>query len=359
MRFPRVVTDLSKLQFNMNTVISMAKKHGIETALVGKCVCADERIVKLMNKTEAAHIADSRIENLIAIETDKPKLLLRISMQSELGYVAKYADISLQSDVKTIRLLNHEARILSKKHKVILMLDMGDLREGVFFRDEAAIFEAARAVVESPALELYGVGVNLTCFGAVLPSEKNLSSLVEIASMLRKRFDIEIPIVSGGNSSSMTLLQKGRIPKGVNHLRIGEAYLLGNDTGALEVIDTLHTDCFTLEAEIVELYNKPSKPIGQIGANAFGEHVEFEDRGEMLRGILAVGRQDIDVGAIIPYNKNVEILGASSDHLIVNLTHCAKDYAIGDRIAFNMEYGALLHAFTSPYIHREYLDISQ
>ena len=350
----------------MDTAVRMAHEAGISVALVTKCVCADKRIVDIVNQTDADFIADSRLENLMRMDTCKPKMLLRIAMQSEVELVARHANISLQSDIGTIQLLaeavqNYNSSLLTPHsslltHKVILMIDMGDLREGIFFRDEEGIFAAAKAVVESGSLELYGVGVNLTCFGAVLPDEENLSALADIAQRLRQRFGVDIPIVSGGNSSSMTLLREGKVPKGVNNLRLGEGYLLGNDTGALTQMENFFTDCFTLEAELVEVEVKPSKPIGSIGANAFGERVEFPDRGDMLRGILAVGRQDVDAGGLIPLDKNIEVLGASSDHLIVNLTKAGSRYKAGDAIAFNVDYGALLRAYTSAYIHKEYIN---
>lgn len=233
------------------------------------------------------------------------------------------------------------------------MIDMGDLREGVFFRDTDAIHALAESVIACPALELYGVGVNMTCFGGVLPSQENLFGLVQIARSLRKRYGLPIPFVSGGNSSALTMLRAGAIPEGITNLRIGEGYLLGNDTGALVPMEGYHTDCFTLEAQLVEVKRKPSRPIGDCGANAFGEKVEFPDRGEMRRGICAIGRQDVVPGGLTPHDSRVEILGASSDHLIVNLTG-APDYKAGDVLSFNLDYGALLRAYTSEYVTKAY-----
>ena len=151
------------------------------------------------------------------------------------------------------------------------------------------------------------------------------------------------------------MLKEGRIPKGITNLRIGEGYLLGNETVTGSVMEGLYGDAFTLEASIAELKRKPSKPIGKSGMNAFGESVEFEDRGEMLRAILAIGRQDTDPNGLTPLDEGAEILGASSDHLIVDLTHAKGSFAVGDVLRFGVSYGALLNVYSSVYVDKIYI----
>ena len=89
--------------------------------------------------------------------------------------------------------------------------------------------------------------------------------------------------------------------------------------------------------------------------NAFGESVEFEDRGEMLRAILAIGRQDADIGGLTPLDEGAEILGASSDHLIVNLTEAKGSFAVGDVLRFGVSYGALLNVYSGVYVDKIYI----
>ena len=71
----------------------------------------------------------------------------------------------------------------------------------------------------------------------------------------------------------------------------------------------------------------------------------------MRRGILAVGRQDTDEARLTPLDPGVRVLGASSDHLLVDLTR-AGQYTVGDTLGFTPGYGALLRAYTSPYVRR-------
>ncbi|MCI7013043.1 MAG: alanine/ornithine racemase family PLP-dependent enzyme [Clostridium sp.] len=356
--FPKLIIDINKLRDNLDWLVSACHKKAIEVAVVTKVFCADEKICMMIDASQADSFADSRLENLEAIATQKPKQLLRIPMQSEIDRVIRTADISMQSSVDTIQMSGDSAIRQDRIHKVILMVDLGDLREGIFNSDEKSIIEAADAIVNCKNLEFYGVGVNLTCYGGILPDENNLGRLLDIAAMLRKRYALPIPVISGGNSSMMTMLRENRIPIGINQLRLGESFVLGNDTSTGLPMPELHTDCFVLEAELVEVQRKPSKPIGTSGLNAFGEHVEFEDRGEMIRGILAIGRQDVNPDGLKCLDPSVEILGASSDHLIVNLTNArlgGRGYKVGDTLKFIPDYGALLRLTTSKYVTRDYI----
>jgi len=219
---PKLIINLFKLRTNLDRLVDRCHAVGIKTAIVTKVFCADERICRMISESEADAFADSRVQNLAAIaelHSDKPTQLLRISMQSEVEDVVRYADISMQSEKETIRLIGGAAKKLGKVHKIILMVDMGDLREGIFNTDEAQIFSAAEAILAEPALEFHGIGVNLTCYGGIIPDETNLGGLLAIADKLRKRYSVPLPIVSGGNSSMLTMLEENRIPEGITQLR--------------------------------------------------------------------------------------------------------------------------------------------
>ncbi len=354
--YPRITANLTLLRQNTDRIVDMVHAAGCSCALVTKCVCAAQPIVAMLNETEADYLADSRIANLARIKSEKPRYLLRVSQPHEAREVIAHAEISQQSEPSTIRLLGAEAKTQNRFHKVVLMVDMGDLREGVFYQNRAELVALANAVKAEPMLELFGLGVNLTCFGGIVPDETNLGGLVALAEFLRAETGLPIPMVSGGNSSSLPMLIQGLLPEGINNLRIGEGYLLGNETVAGTLLPGFHNDAFVLDAQLAEVKRKPSKPIGQSGLNAFGEAVSFEDRGEMLRGICAVGRQDIMTDGLTPIDPSVEILGSSSDHLILNLTEAGGRYRVGDKVAFTVDYGALLHAFTGGYIVKEYTE---
>ncbi|MDO4564908.1 MAG: alanine/ornithine racemase family PLP-dependent enzyme [Clostridia bacterium] len=348
MKYPRLLIDESKLKHNIDTVAKWCRQWNVSCFAVTKVVCAHPKVVELIEESEIDGFADSRIENLMKIRTAKPKMLLRIASPHEAEAVVEHSDISLQSELSVIAALNSAAQRLNRRHKIVLMIDLGDLREGIYYTERDKILKNAEQISKASHLELYGIGTNLTCYGAILPDERNLAELVAIANRLRVELKSPIPLVSGGNSSSVSLMLKGRMPAGINHLRIGEAIMLGQDTADCVTFPGLHDDAFLLEAELVELMRKPSKPFGRANRNAFGEPVHYEDRGIQLRGILAVGRQDVPADGLIPVESGIEILGASSDHLLVNIE--SGDYAVGDTLRFKLNYGALLAACTSAYV---------
>lgn len=352
--YPCIEINLGKITQNTKKISELCKLKRIEIMGVSKVFCAKKPIVKAMIKGGASAIGDSRIENLIKIKDIKcTKVLLRIPMESQALDAVKYSDISLNSEIETIEALSKAAKHLNKVHNVILMVDLGDLREGVL---EADVFSSIEKILDLSNINLIGIGTNLTCYGGVIPDEANLGKLVSIKNSICDRFKIDIEIVSGGNSSSLYMVLKDIMPIGINQLRIGEAIVLGKETSYGErVLDTFD-DAFILKGEIIEIKNKPSIPSGTIGRDAFGREPHFVDNGIIKRAIIAIGRQDAAIEGIYPIDKEISILGGSSDHLILDISKCREIYKVGDIVEFKMNYGCLLVAMTSPYVKKYYND---
>ncbi len=356
--YPQLRIDLAKIRKNLDTVVSIAKQGGCSLMIVTKGFCADEHIVgEILKNDYVSYLADSRVKNLASYAdkahmAGKETVLLRLPMLCEIPEVVRFADISQNSEIETIRALDAEAAKQNKKHKVILMIDMGDLREGMFYQNEEAILEVCGEILKMEHVVLEGIGVNLSCYGAIIPKPDNLGGLCAIAEKIEKKFSIRLNIVSGGNSSSIYLIPRGELPARINNLRLGESFILGNETAYSQRIPGTHNDAVTLRAQIIELKRKPSSPIGDVGVDAFGQVPVYEDRGWIDRAILAVGKQDMNPDGLTPLNTQADVLGASSDHLIMDVTK--ENYKLGDTVDFSLDYGALLKLFTSDYITREY-----
>ena len=353
--YPRLVIDLKKVKNNLDKISEMVKGSGSSLMIVTKGYSADMEIYKILNESNIDYLADSRIQNLKKYEgTKKERVLLRLPMNSETDEVVKYADISLNSELKTIKNLNDSAQRKNKVHKILLMIDLGDLREGIFFKNDDEIYNAVEEILKLENIELLGLGVNLTCYGAVIPKKDNLSVLVEIARKIERKFNIKLKMISGGNSSSIYLIGKNELPEGINNLRVGEAFLLGGESAYSQPLEGFYDDAFTVEAEIIELKEKQSVPIGETGVDAFGNKPVYEDRGIIKRAIIAVGRQDVDPDALSPIDEKIDILGASSDHLILDMSKSDREYNVGDTVNFKLSYSSLLRATTSGYMDRVY-----
>jgi len=353
--YPRLAIDLKKVKNNLDKITQMVKGSGSSLMIVTKGYSADMEIYKLLDESNIDYLADSRIQNLKKYEgTKKGRVLLRLPMNSETDEVVKYADVSLNSGLKTIKNLNESAKVQDKIHKILLMIDLGDLREGIFFKNEDEINYTVEEILKLENIEIFGLGVNLTCYGAVIPKKDNLSVLVDIARKIEKKYDIKLQMISGGNSSSIYLIGKDELPEGINNLRVGEAFLLGGETAYGQKLEGFYDDAFTLEAEIIELKEKQSVPIGETGVDAFGNKPVYEDRGIIRRAIIAVGRQDVDPDALSPMDEKIDILGASSDHLILDVSKSDNEYHVGGIVNFKLSYSSLLRATTSGYVERVY-----
>ncbi|MCC5911515.1 MAG: alanine/ornithine racemase family PLP-dependent enzyme [Clostridiaceae bacterium] len=348
---PRIDINYDKLKHNANNMVNKYQQHGVHIAAVTKGFCAVPEIAKAIVEAGVKYLADSRVENLIKLkEFPLEKILLRLPMISQAEKVVQYADISLNSEMETMKALNKYAAAQNKLHKIILMIDLGDLREGIFDEKQIdAIFDELKTLKH---IQPIGIGTNLTCFGGVIPDEKNLGRLVNLGKYIEENFDVKLEIISGGNSSSIYLVEESRMVQGINQLRLGEAILLGTESAYGKILEDQYQDVFKLVAEIVEIKEKPSVPIGEIGRDAFGNVPTFNDRGVRQRAILAVGKQDFGMHEITPMDKNISILGSSSDHLIVDITDSSEPLKVGDELQFALGYGALMSLMTSEYVYK-------
>ncbi|MDD3121033.1 MAG: alanine/ornithine racemase family PLP-dependent enzyme [Bacilli bacterium] len=344
----KIHINLDKFKKNVEFLTDKLHESNINVFAVSKVFCAEKPLIDILNNCDIAGIADSRILNLKKIKTNKSKMLLRIPAISEVSDVIEYADISLNSEIAVIRELNDFAKRKNVIHKIILMIDLGDLREGIYFNDFD--YNIINEIRNLKNIKLLGIGTNLTCYGAVIPTKQTYELLNEIKNNIEKMYKIKLEVISGGNSSSIYLLD-GKIPDFINQLRIGEGFVLGRETAFGRNIEGMHDDIFTLEVEIIELKNKPTIPFGEIGVDAFGRKLKYVDKGIIKRAILNIGKQDVSCEYLIP-PKGVNIIGSSSDHLIVEIV--SGKYGIGDKIVFKLNYGGILGLMTSSYVEKVY-----
>ena len=350
---PIITADLKKIEDNTRVIVDFCGGHNIDVIGVSKVTCGMPSVAKAMISGGVKGIGESRIENINRLRMsgiNHPITLLRIPPLSGVEEIVNSVDISLNSELSVIRELSKAADKKGRIHGVILMLDLGDLREGIWPDD---LIHIATETVKFPGVKLAGLGTNLTCYGGVLPSEKNMQILVDYAHKIEDTLNIKLDILSGGNSSSLDLVRQGKMPKEINQLRIGEAIMLGRETAYGNIWPGTSFNAFTLEAELIEIKKKPSIPIGETGMDAFGEKPVFKDKGKMIRGILNIGREDVEIDGLSPTDNSLSIIGASSDHLLLNITDADQKPQLGDKIGFTLNYGALLAGMTSAYVLKE------
>ncbi|MFZ5647891.1 MAG: alanine/ornithine racemase family PLP-dependent enzyme [Bacillota bacterium] len=349
---PRMEISPSAIKENTQCIVKRLKSFNCQVVGVTKSCCGDPVVARSMLDGGVSMIGDSRLENInkmrqAGINTDF--MLLRLPMLSEVESVVDTADVSLNSEIEVIRSLSSCAKAKGKVQRIILMVDLGDLREGVWPSD---LIKTVQRVIDLPGIHLEGIGANFACYGGVIPTREKIDQLIGLKEQISAVCGYSAPVVSGGNSANLQMIWNGETPFGVNQLRIGEGILLGRETVQRKPLQGLRQDAFTLFAEIIEIKEKQSVPIGETGQDVMGKRPNFPDKGFRLRAILALGRQDVYTEGLAPCAANINIIGSSSDHLIVDVTDSDIRWRIGMEIPFSVDYAALMSAMASPYIEK-------
>ncbi|HEY5108793.1 MAG TPA: alanine/ornithine racemase family PLP-dependent enzyme [Acidimicrobiales bacterium] len=358
MSTPRLEIRLDRIRHNARNLVGRLGSRGIAVCGVTKATLGSHEVAAAMLAGGSTSIGESRIENVEALRragVGAEITLVRSPMPSQVERVVSAADLSLNSEIDVILQLSASACQQERTHGVVLMVELGDLREGIMPGD---LLEVAREVVGLPGIVLRGIGTNLACHSGVVPDAANMAELSALATSIEAALDVELEIVSGGNSANLDwVLDAGSGVGRINHLRLGESILLGREPLRRSVPEGLETDAFALVGEVIESKHKPFETRGSLAQAAFGQTLEPQaPRDAGTRVIVAVGRQDIDPDGLTPPT-GYEILGASSDHLL--LTSDSDSPAVGSQLRFGLTYSALLRAMTSPFVARRYLDADQ
>jgi len=360
-RYPLLEIDIRKFEHNAKEVISRCNARGIEVAGVIKGFSALPEMSKALSECGIAQIASSRLRHFQEMKEANvpgPYLLLRIPMMSELDKVVSLSDYSLQSNVETLDALELECESQGKTHKVIIMIDLGDLREGFWDKDQA--MEACLHVENDlPMVNLAGIGTNLGCYGAIQPTPQKMNELLAVAEKLEHNIGRKLEIISGGATSSYSLVHWGTMPKGINHLRIGEGISLAYDLQVdweIKDMDYLYKDVYTLKAQVIEVEIKPSYPQGTFCIDAFGNKPTFIDRGFRKRALVAVGRADVaDIPKLMPRAAGIYVLGGSSDHTILDIQDYPGELKPGDVLEFDLNYTTQVFLTASLDVLKRYI----
>lgn len=349
-QYPCIRINRKHLVHNMHEILTRCEASQVKVTGIIKGCNGHEEIAKLMLESGCESLGSSRITHLKALKRDSIECdtwLVRIPMISEVNELVKYVDVSLNSEESVLEAIHNACKMHKKTHQIILMIELGDLREGIFDRIK---LEEMIDKIESQwtTLKLIGVGTNLGCYGSIKPTVDKMNALVEIAERVETQIGRELKYISGSATSSLPLIFKNTMPKRINHLRLGEGLLLNRDLPLYHnmKLDSLYEDTMFIKAEIIEIKEKPTYPFGIISVDAFGNKPTYDDKGIRKRAILALGRQDVsDHEKLIPTDPNVFIYGSSSDHLIVDITNVKQAYKVGDVMTFGMFYQVMLQAF--------------
>ena len=347
MTSPRIEVDLSKIRYNTRHLVERLKLHGISIMGVTKAVCGHPAIAQAMLDGGAAGLGEARISNvkrLRAAGITSPIALIRTPMLSQIDQVVQSCDTSYNTEWGVITRLAAAARKANSVHGVVLMLEMGDMREGIM---PTYIEAFAEHVIATPGVALKGIGANFACLSSTVPNAAKMAALSTIANDIEGTLGPYVGTVSGGNSANLPWVL-GHHPKGrVDNLRLGEAILLGVEPVSGDALDGLFTDAFSLIGEVIETKVKPM-PISLADPDRL-ELCLLSDKTHSVRSIIAIGKQDTDMsGLTLPVG--VSYLGSTSDHMVVQTTRAHP--SVGSEIRLKLNYSALMRAMSAPDISK-------
>ncbi len=346
----------NKLLINYNFLDKIFKSRNIEWGVVSKILCGNSIYLKEIINLGVRELHDSRISNLKKIKTLDPTIqtvYIKPPAKRSIEKIVRYADVSFNTEIYTIKLLSEEAQKQNKIHKIIIMIEMGDLREGVMGEE---LIEFYGRILNLPNIKIRGIGTNLNCLSGIMPTQDKLIQLSLYKQLIEAKFNIEIPWVSGGTSVAVPLILKNARPMAVNHFRIGEALFFGKDLFTGKTIKGMHNDVFKLFAEIIEITEKPDAPTGELGVSGIGSTYLKDDAADLgvtsLRAILDIGLLDMQPQYIKAEDVDITIDDASSDMLVIDISKSKNNYKIGDLVSFKIHYMGALYLLNSNYIDK-------
>ncbi len=355
-----ITLSKSSLRKNYHFLQKLFETNNIEWAPVVKMLCGNKKYLDYLLSLGNEQVCDARLSNLKTIKALKPEtetIYIKPPAKKIIPEIVQFADVSFNTEFSTIQWLSEEAVKQKKIHRVIIMIELGDLREGIMGEDLIAFYQR---VFELPNIEVVGIGSNLNCLSGVMPSKDKLIQLSLYEQLIEAKFGKKIIGVSGGSSVMVPLLMKGQVPKGVNHFRIGETLFFGIDLFENKTIEGMQDDVFLLHAEIIEITEKPSVPYGVMEANPSGEIFKIDENEygkTQKRAILDIGLLDISkIDFLFPTEGDLQFVGASSDMLVVDVSTTEKNYKVGDLITFKMSYMGTLALMNSNYIEKRLID---
>lgn len=359
MTTPRLQVDLQKVEHNARLLVRQLAECGMTVTGVTKAALGCDAIARVMIDAGVQAIGESRVRNIESLHGSlgqTPIWMQRAPMLSEAASVVSLASLSFVSELDTVAALSAAASQLDLVHHVLLMVEMGDLREGML---PGEVTSFVRQMARFEHIKLSGIGTNLACRSGIVPDARNMAEFSQLADQIEHGLGVSLEIVSGGNSANLGWALEASDTGRINNLRLGEAILLGREPAHGKQLPGLHTDAFLLVAEVIESRRKPAQPWGSKGQTPFdalsvsqGQVGPGQAQASRIQSILAIGRQDINPADLTP-PAGIELLASSSDHLIIDAG--PDELPIGHELVFGLNYAGLLAAMTSPFVVREFV----
>lgn len=320
--------DLDGIRQNTAVVAGLLARVGMHLVAVTKGCVGDVRVAEAMLDAGAVALADTRDAHLRRLREAFPGAELHRIYLPSFSTPSELGDVNYVSSIEAATRVAEQGRP-SDPRGVMVQVETGDLREGV---PAEALLPLLEAVSADPRLELVGLATNYACFdGDAAGVGASVQALVEAVRGARTA-GFEVPRVSGGNSSLLSLLaEEIGLPPEITELRCGEALLLGQEALWYRPLSDCRLDAVLLRAEVLESYTKK--------------------RASGPRLVLGIGHQDIGVGQVEFLSAELREIGRSSDYMVVDVAPGTSSVPRpGDIVEMLPGYVAMTTAWMSPFV---------
>ena len=348
----QVFFHLPKLQHNIRIIRDACQQAGLQVVWVTKGCHSRHEIIDLLRTMQAEVIGDVHPANLKQIAHTFPGELMMVNLPplSMIEATFPHVHTHVVSSLAHARAISAAAQKFAKRQRVMLLVDVGNLREGILPSDVSPMIEAMRRL---PQLDVIGLGTTVGCHGGYIATERDMHRFMQIARTAERDTRTAFEVLSVGSGTMLfDVMRDGQMPARITQFRVGAAFLVGEKPPTHAAIAPLYQDCFIFQVEILELLKKPSVPAGEVGYDAFGKKVVFEDLGDRLKALLNVGMLDVDIYSLTPLFPGIRIIGGTSNYTICDVTDCREPLEVGQLLDFRMAYSAMAKATLSPYVKK-------
>lgn len=363
-----LIIHTERIKDNIKQLSGYFEEKNIHWSLITKVFSGDKEFLRnILTEDVIAKIntiGDSRLTSLKNLREVNPNMKTIYIKPPAAVYakdIVKYADISLNTSFETIEALNEASKKAGIIHKIIIMVELGELREGVQREDLITFYQK---VFNMDSIEVIGIGSNLGCMYGVEPSFDKLLQLYLYRELISEKFDRKLPLLSGGTSITLPMIEDGRMPKQINHFRVGEAAFFGKSPLKNEQFKNLHTDTFEFKANIIELEEKKLIPEGVIGDANIGHTTDVDvsigTSERSHKAILDFGLLDVNTDDLSIEDSNISLVGVTSDMTVIDLgnnpdSNKQGGYSVGDTITFKVNYMAVARLLNSKFIDKKFV----
>ena len=365
---PELEINLDALAHNLRLVRHREQAWGFRFLPVLKMVASHPEIVAFLRRQGyGCHGIADMTEHLLYGQEPPARagrVLINLAPPDRTDDVVRLFERSSFSCEETFRALDAAAPAAALHHEALLMVDIGDMREGIP-QDEApallrAVAAASQRAARGPGAHVAGIGVNLGCLYGTCPDEENMARLETLAARAGDLLGHALHRVSLGGTIFWNWFARRHghgphLPPGcIMEFRMGDPLLLGWDMYRDQALlgGDFRQDIFRLTATVLEVTERDIRPPRQSVHNGRGLPADCPVLGKRLRALVDCGSLHTDVQGLTLPGTDWRITDFSGNYAVLDVSACPQAPVTGDHVRFIPSYWAVARTCRMPHIRK-------